>query len=85
MDFISEHEITEEISALKLLIFIQRVLGALSLGVKRPGREADHAPPSSAEVKEFVELYHHSPSTPSWRDDQLKHRDNFNFTVQLDL
>jgi hypothetical protein len=24
----------------------------LSLGVKRPGREADHSPPSSAEVKE---------------------------------
>jgi len=30
----------------------QRVLGALSVGVKRPGREADHSPPSSAEVKE---------------------------------
>jgi hypothetical protein len=26
--------------------------GALSLGVKRPGREADHSPPSRAEVKE---------------------------------
>jgi hypothetical protein len=26
--------------------------GSLSLGVKRPGREADHSPPSSAEVKE---------------------------------
>jgi hypothetical protein len=26
--------------------------GALSLGVKRPGREADHSPPSSVEVKE---------------------------------
>jgi hypothetical protein len=24
----------------------------LSMGVKRPGREADHSPPSSAEVKE---------------------------------
>jgi len=30
---------------------IQRVPGALSLGVKRPGREADHSPQSSAEVK----------------------------------
>jgi hypothetical protein len=29
-------------------------------GVKRPGREADHSPPSSAEVKECVELYLHS-------------------------
>jgi len=28
------------------------VPGALSLGVKRPGHEADHSPPSSAEVKE---------------------------------
>jgi hypothetical protein len=25
--------------------------GALFLGVKRPGREADHSPPSSAEFK----------------------------------
>jgi hypothetical protein len=25
--------------------------GALSVGIKRPGREADHSPPSSAEVK----------------------------------
>jgi hypothetical protein len=30
---------------------IQWVLGALSLEVKRPGREADHSPPSSAEAK----------------------------------
>jgi hypothetical protein len=36
------------------------VPGHLSLGVKRPGREADHSPPSSAEVKEGVELYLHS-------------------------
>jgi hypothetical protein len=27
------------------------VLGDLSLGVKRPGREANHSPPSSVEVK----------------------------------
>jgi len=31
---------------------IQWVPGVLSLGVKRPGREADHSPPSSAEVNE---------------------------------
>jgi hypothetical protein len=30
---------------------IQWVSGTLSLGVKRPGREPDHSPPSSAEVK----------------------------------
>jgi hypothetical protein len=40
--------------------------GALSLGVKRPRRKADHSPPSSAEVKGCVELYLHSPSTSSW-------------------
>jgi hypothetical protein len=31
---------------------IQWIPGALSLGVKRPGLEADHSPPSSAKVKE---------------------------------
>jgi hypothetical protein len=31
---------------------IQWIKGALSLGVKRPGREADHSPPSNLEVKE---------------------------------
>jgi hypothetical protein len=51
---------------------IQWVLRALSLGVKRPGREADHSPPSSVEVKEWMELYIHSPNTPSWRGAQLK-------------
>jgi hypothetical protein len=40
---------------------IQWVSGVVSLGVKRPGREADHSPPSSAEVKEWAELYLHSP------------------------
>jgi hypothetical protein len=51
---------------------IQWVPGALSLGVKWPGREADHSLPSSAEVKECVELYLHSPNMPSWRGAQLK-------------
>jgi hypothetical protein len=37
------------------------------LQLRRQGREADHSPPSSAEVKECVELYLHSPNTPSWR------------------
>jgi hypothetical protein len=40
---------------------IQRVPGVLSLRVERPRREADHSPPSIAEVKEFVKLYLHSP------------------------
>ena len=34
--------------------------------VKRPERGVDHPPPSSAEVKERVELYLYSPSGPSW-------------------
>jgi hypothetical protein len=33
-------------------------------GVKRPGNEADHSLPSSAEVKEYVKLYLHSPIRP---------------------
>jgi hypothetical protein len=40
---------------------IQWVPGALSLEVKLPGHEVDHSPPSSAAVKEWVELYLHSP------------------------
>jgi hypothetical protein len=40
---------------------LQWLPGALCLGVKRPGRETDHSPPSSAEVKECVKLYLHSP------------------------
>jgi hypothetical protein len=49
---------------------IQWVPEALSLGVKRPGHEADHSPPSRAEV-----------NTPSWSGTQLKQRDNFTFTL----
>jgi hypothetical protein len=57
--------------------FIQWVPGALSLWVKRPGREADHSSPSSAEVKECVELYLHSPLM-AWS--LVKHGDSFTFT-----
>jgi hypothetical protein len=41
-------------------------------GNKGAGRKADHSPPSSAEVKEWVELYFHSPNTPPWRGAELK-------------
>jgi hypothetical protein len=58
---------------------IQWVPVALFLGVKRSERVADHSPPSSAEVKGWVELYLHSNNTPSWHGAQLKHRDNFTF------
>jgi hypothetical protein len=58
----------------------------LSLGIKRLGREADHSPPSSAKVKECVELYFHSPNMPSWHGAQLKkHRDNFTFYLYFSL
>jgi hypothetical protein len=45
---------------------IQYVPGALSPGVKRTEREADHSPPSSVEVKEHVDLHLHFTHT-SWR------------------
>jgi hypothetical protein len=38
----------------------------LSPGVKRPGRGADHPPPSMCRGHERVELYLYSPSGPSW-------------------
>jgi hypothetical protein len=39
--------------------------------------------PSSAEVKEWVELYLHSSNTPTWRGAQLKYRDNFTFPLPI--
>jgi hypothetical protein len=60
---------------------IQWVPVVLSLRVKRPGREADHSPASSAEVKECVGLYLHSPNTPPWCGAHLEHRDNFTFSL----
>jgi hypothetical protein len=42
---------------------IQWVPGTLSLGVKRSGREADHSPPSSTEVKNALNY----TSTPTIR------------------
>jgi hypothetical protein len=49
-------------------------------GGKVAESEADHTPPSSAKVEEWVELYLHSPNMPTWRSAQLKHRENFTFT-----
>jgi hypothetical protein len=42
------------------------ILICISLGVKQLGYETDHSPPSSADVKECVGLYLHSPIMPSW-------------------
>jgi hypothetical protein len=36
-----------------------------SWAVKLPGRGVNHPPPSSAEVKESVDLHFHAPSRPS--------------------
>jgi hypothetical protein len=47
------------------------------------GREADHSPPCSAEVKEWVELYLYSPNAPSWRGAQGEHRDTFLYLYLL--
>jgi hypothetical protein len=51
---------------------IQWVPGAVSLGIKRPEREAHHSPPSSADVKEYVALYLHSTNTLLWHGAQFK-------------
>jgi hypothetical protein len=40
---------------------IQWLPGALSTGIKRPGREADHSPPATTEVKKNVDINIHSP------------------------
>jgi hypothetical protein len=40
---------------------MQWVLGALSPGVKRPEREADHSPPTSAEIKR---MWTYTSTTP---------------------
>jgi hypothetical protein len=55
---------------------IQGVPRALSLGVKRPGREADHSPPSSAEVKNTWS-YTSTPTYVFMAWCLAKHRDNF--------
>jgi hypothetical protein len=66
---------------------IRCVPGTISLEIKRPGREADQSPPSSAEVKECVELHLHCSNTPSWRCDQLKikYRNSFTFTFTFKM
>jgi hypothetical protein len=58
---------------------IQWVPGAVPLGLKQLGREADHSPPSSAEVRMRGAI----PLLPqyifmAWC--LVKHRDNFTFT-----
>jgi hypothetical protein len=66
--------------------------GALTPGVKRPGREADNSPPSSVEVRNAWNYTSTSPTRPSWcliKEDVfmawylVKHRDNFTLPLSL--
>jgi hypothetical protein len=50
--------------------------GALSPGVKRPGSEADHSPPTSAEVKKMW-VYTSTPTSVFIAQCLVKHRDKF--------
>jgi hypothetical protein len=59
---------------------IQWARGALSLGLKRPGREADHLPPSSAKVKNAWS-YTSTPQYIFMAWCLVKHRDNFTFSI----
>jgi hypothetical protein len=62
---------------------IQWVPGALSPEVKRQGREADHSPQTTAEVKKMW-LYTSILYTSSWRGAYfIKHRDNFTLTLPV--
>jgi hypothetical protein len=58
----------------------QWIPGALSLGVKRPGGEANHSPPSSAEVKNAWS-YTSTPQYVFMAWCLVKHRDNFTFYI----
>jgi hypothetical protein len=59
---------------------IQRVPGTLSPGLKRPGREGDQSPPSSAEVKKGGAISP-LPHMSSWHGASLmKLRDKFTIT-----
>jgi hypothetical protein len=49
---------------------------AVSLGVKQKGREADHSPPPSAEVK-YAWSYTSTPEYLIMAWCLFKHRDNF--------
>jgi hypothetical protein len=56
---------------------------ALFLGIKRPGREADHSPSSDSEVK-MCGAIPPLPIMSSWRRALLsKHRDKFTFTFYI--
>jgi len=51
-------------------------------GVKRPGRGVDHPPPSTAEVKEIVELYLYSPFWAFVACSRVNFTFTFTFTLE---
>jgi hypothetical protein len=59
----------------------QWVPGALSLGVKRPGPEADHSPPPRSRMCEAIPPLPHY-AFKAWCSVK-KHRNNFTFTLLL--
>jgi len=61
---------------------IQWVPGALSLGVKRPERQADHSPPSNAKVTNAWG-YTSTPQYVFMVWCLVKHKDNFTFTLPI--
>jgi hypothetical protein len=61
---------------------IQLVSGALSLGVKRPGCEADHSHPSSAEVRNAWS-YTSNPPIRLHARCLIRHRGSFIISITL--
>jgi hypothetical protein len=57
--------------------------GGSFLGGKAAGARSWQLTSIYCRGQECVELYLHFPSTPSWRGDQLKHRDNLTFTFKV--
>jgi hypothetical protein len=56
--------------------------GALYLGLKQPGREVDHSPPSSAEVKNGEAIPPFLSMSPWHSALIITHRDDFTCTLQ---
>jgi hypothetical protein len=54
-------------------------------GVKLPGSSVNHPPPSSAEVKERVELYLYSSSEPSWHAPGWALHSAYILTININL
>jgi len=57
--------------------------GAVALGIKRPGREADHSPPSSIEVKKNAWTYTSIFPTRVHSVYLAKHRNEFTFAFKI--